>query len=327
MTTIFGNPGSTELPLFRDFPDDFRYVLGLQEVGRRRHGRRLRAGHAQRGVRQPAFGGRRRPRDGQHLHRLSEPHAAGHHRRPAGALDPAVRAVPVRHAGDQAARTVREVEQRAGARRGRAGRDRARLLPGDAAAVRADVRLDSGRRLGPHVGADRHAHGQPRARIRTRSCSRRSPTRSIAARGPRSSSGPASIATARGTRWSRSPSGIRRSCGSARCRRAAAFPERHPLFAGFLPPMREQIVKRLAGHDLILALGAPVFTYHIEGFGPHVPPGAELVQMIDDPTSPRGRRSARRSSAASGTAPRRCCERLAPAGAAGAARTQRAAAR
>ena len=31
MTTIFGNPGSTELPMFRDFPDDFRYILGLQE--------------------------------------------------------------------------------------------------------------------------------------------------------------------------------------------------------------------------------------------------------------------------------------------------------
>src|SRR6218665_1675530 len=31
MTSIFGNPGSTELPLFLDFPDDFRYVLGLQE--------------------------------------------------------------------------------------------------------------------------------------------------------------------------------------------------------------------------------------------------------------------------------------------------------
>src|SRR3984893_4771228 len=31
MTTIFGNPGSTELPLFRHFPADFRYVLGLQE--------------------------------------------------------------------------------------------------------------------------------------------------------------------------------------------------------------------------------------------------------------------------------------------------------
>ena len=32
MTTIFGNPGSTELPMLADLPDDFRYVLGLQEA-------------------------------------------------------------------------------------------------------------------------------------------------------------------------------------------------------------------------------------------------------------------------------------------------------
>src|SRR5688572_20096379 len=31
MTTIFGNPGSTELPMLSGFPEDFRYVLGLQE--------------------------------------------------------------------------------------------------------------------------------------------------------------------------------------------------------------------------------------------------------------------------------------------------------
>ena len=31
MTTVFGNPGSTELPMFKGFPDDFRYVLALQE--------------------------------------------------------------------------------------------------------------------------------------------------------------------------------------------------------------------------------------------------------------------------------------------------------
>src|ERR1700734_1438442 len=31
MPSVFGNPGSTELPMFRDFPADFRYVLGLQE--------------------------------------------------------------------------------------------------------------------------------------------------------------------------------------------------------------------------------------------------------------------------------------------------------
>ena len=32
MTTLFGNPGSTELPMLADWPSDFRYVLGLQEA-------------------------------------------------------------------------------------------------------------------------------------------------------------------------------------------------------------------------------------------------------------------------------------------------------
>ena len=31
LNCVFGNPGSTELPMFRDFPPDFRYMLGLQE--------------------------------------------------------------------------------------------------------------------------------------------------------------------------------------------------------------------------------------------------------------------------------------------------------
>src|SRR5690348_17416550 len=32
MTTVFGNPGSTELPMLAGFPADFRYVLGLHET-------------------------------------------------------------------------------------------------------------------------------------------------------------------------------------------------------------------------------------------------------------------------------------------------------
>src|SRR3954454_15961567 len=32
MTTMFGNPGSTELPFLADFPSDFTYVLGPQEA-------------------------------------------------------------------------------------------------------------------------------------------------------------------------------------------------------------------------------------------------------------------------------------------------------
>ncbi len=62
-----------------------------------------------------------------------------------------------------------------------------------------------------------------------------------------------------------------------------SFPERHPLFAGFLPANRSAIVARLQGADLILVLGAPVFTYHMEGHGPHIPEGAALIQLTDDP--------------------------------------------
>jgi benzoylformate decarboxylase len=32
MSTVFGNPGSTELPFLRGFPADFPYVLGLSEA-------------------------------------------------------------------------------------------------------------------------------------------------------------------------------------------------------------------------------------------------------------------------------------------------------
>lgn len=64
-----------------------------------------------------------------------------------------------------------------------------------------------------------------------------------------------------------------------------SFPETHRLFAGFLPAMRERIVELLAGHDVVFALGAPAFAYHVEGSGPHVPAGAHLCQLIDDPTT------------------------------------------
>ena len=66
---------------------------------------------------------------------------------------------------------------------------------------------------------------------------------------------------------------------SGRC----GFPENHPLFAGFLPALREKIVGLLGGHDLVFAVGAPAFTYHAESSGSHLPDGAGLVQLIDDP--------------------------------------------
>jgi len=61
------------------------------------------------------------------------------------------------------------------------------------------------------------------------------------------------------------------------------FPETHPQFGGFLPAWRDRIRAALAGHDRILVVGAPVFTYHVEGSGPHWPEGAELMALSDDP--------------------------------------------
>jgi benzoylformate decarboxylase len=66
---------------------------------------------------------------------------------------------------------------------------------------------------------------------------------------------------------------------SSRC----SFPEDHRLFAGFLPPAREPLSRKLAGHDVILVFGAPIFTYHVETGGDVIPPGAVLYQLVDDP--------------------------------------------
>src|SRR4249919_1873557 len=47
---------------------------------------------------------------------------------------------------------------------------------------------------------------------------------------------------------------------SARC----SFPERHPLFAGFLQASPAQLSDALQSHDLVVVIGAPAFTFHVE---------------------------------------------------------------
>ena len=48
---------------------------------------------------------------------------------------------------------------------------------------------------------------------------------------------------------------------SARC----SFPERHPQFAGFLHASPGHLSEALREHDLVVVIGAPVFTFHVEG--------------------------------------------------------------
>ena len=212
MTVAFGNPGSTELPMFRDFPDDFRYVLGLQEsvvVG-------MADGYAQ------ATGNAA-------LVNLHSAAGVGH---AMGNIFTAYRnRTPLVITAGQQARSILPYEpflfatqavdlpkpyvkwsRRTRACRGRAGRDCARLPHRDAAPLWARVRLDSRGRLGPAYPASRAASGQPGASCRSGG-TRRGRGGAQRRTGPRSLLVRQWIAMVRGTRSSRSPSATRRSSG------------------------------------------------------------------------------------------------------------------
>lgn len=66
---------------------------------------------------------------------------------------------------------------------------------------------------------------------------------------------------------------------SARC----SFPERHPQFAGFLHASPAQLSDALREHDLVVVIGAPVFTFHVEGHAAIFDGGATIFQITDDP--------------------------------------------
>ena len=61
------------------------------------------------------------------------------------------------------------------------------------------------------------------------------------------------------------------------------FPEDHPLFGGFLQPVASQIRAQLDDHDLVVVMGAPVFPYHVPSSGPPIGANTTLVQIVDDP--------------------------------------------
>jgi benzoylformate decarboxylase len=282
ITTIFGNPGSTELPLFRDFPKDFRYVLGLQEavvVG-------MADGYAQ-ATHNAAF---------VNLHSaVGVGHAMGN-------IFTAYRnRTPIVITAGQQARSILPFDPFLFSAQ-------ATELPkpyvkwSSEPARAEDVPLAIARAYylamqpprGPvlvSVPADDWAKPCEPVAPRVVSTEIRPEPRVLAAIGDAldTSSRPAFVVGAaidRDGAWDdvvrlaeRHNASVWVAPMSGRC----SFPEDHPLFAGFLPPMREKIVKILAGHDLMFALGAAAFTYHVEGSGPHVPAGARLVQLIDDP--------------------------------------------
>jgi len=282
MTSIFGNPGSTELPLFRDFPGDFRYVLGLQEavvVG-------MADGYAQ-ATRNAAF---------INLHSAA---GVGH---AMGNIFTAYRnRTPLVITAGQQARSILPYDPFLYS-------SQATELPKpyvkwSVEPARAeDVPLAIARAYyvamqpprGPvlvSIPADDWARDCEPVAARVVSQEIRPAPRVLETIGEAldQASRPAFVVGAavdRDGAWDdvvRLAERHNAAVWVAPMSGRGSFPEDHDLFAGFLPPMREKIVNLLAAYDVIAALGAAAFTYHVEGVGPHLPAGARLVQLIDDP--------------------------------------------
>jgi benzoylformate decarboxylase len=63
----------------------------------------------------------------------------------------------------------------------------------------------------------------------------------------------------------------------------ASFPEDHPRFAGPLPMTIAGVSEVLRGHDLVVVIGAQVFRYYPYVPGEYLPAGTELLQITADP--------------------------------------------
>lgn len=62
-----------------------------------------------------------------------------------------------------------------------------------------------------------------------------------------------------------------------------SFPQDHPQFQGSLPLAIGPLSQRLSGFDLVIVIGASVFRYYPYVAGEYLPEGAELLQITNDP--------------------------------------------
>jgi benzoylformate decarboxylase len=63
----------------------------------------------------------------------------------------------------------------------------------------------------------------------------------------------------------------------------ASFPEDHRLYRGQLPMTIAGVTETLRGHDLVVVIGAQVFRYYPYVAGEYLPAGTELLQLTADP--------------------------------------------
>jgi benzoylformate decarboxylase len=281
MTTVFGNPGSTELPFLNDWPDDFRYVLGLQEssVVAMADGYARATGRA-------AF---------CNLHSAV---GIGH---ALGSVFTAFRnQTPIVISAGQQARSLLPGTPFLGATEAAnfpkpyvkwsCEPARAEDVP---AALAHAWHIAMQRPCGPtFVSVPMDDWGAMTAPVAERKVSRDAApdpdmiamlARELAAAanpvlviGPEVDSEGAGDAAVAFAEHIRAP--VLVSPFSS----AVSFPETHPLFAGFLPAAPAPISSTLAAFDLVVVLGAPVFTFHVAGDFSLPRSRTKLFQLTND---------------------------------------------
>ncbi|MBW6134984.1 benzoylformate decarboxylase, partial [Pseudomonas aeruginosa] len=286
LTTVFGNPGSNELPFLKDFPEDFRYILGLHEgaVVGMADGFALASGR-------PAF---------------VNLHAAAGTGNGMGALTNAwySHSPLVITAGQQVRSMIGVEAMLANVDAGQlpkplvkwshepaCAQDVPRALSQaiqtaslpPRAPVYLSIPYDDWAQPAPagveHLAA-RQVSGAalPAPALLAELGERLSRSRNpVLVLGPDVDGANANGLAVELAEKLRMPAWVAPS--ASRC----PFPTRHACFRGVLPAAIAGISRLLDGHDLILVVGAPVFRYHQFAPGDYLPAGAELVQVTCDP--------------------------------------------
>lgn len=289
MTTVFGNPGSTELPMLKAFPQDFRYVLGLQEavvVG-------MADGYAQASGQPTLVNLHTAPGVGNAMGAIFNAQA---NKSPllitAGQQVRAMMTMQANLTNRDAARMPHPLvkwsyeaprAQDVPAALAR-GAHMAALPPKgpvfvsvpmddwDVEAPEDATRHAIARKVDGRAGADPAAVAQLARRLEQAS----SP---VLIAGPDiDASGAWDAAVALAERCALPVWAIPAPGGGR-----IGFPEGHAHFRGVLPPAIGPLADTLAGHDLILVAGASVFAYYPYIPGDLLPDGASLVAITNDP--------------------------------------------
>jgi benzoylformate decarboxylase len=282
MTTVFGNPGSTELPLYQNWPADFRYILGLQESV----AVAMADGYAQ-ATHNAAF---------VNLHSAA---GVGH---ALGSVYTAYRnRTPLVITAGQQTRSMLPTDPFLFAESAaefpkpyvKWSIEPARSQDVPAAIARAYYTAMQPPCGPTFVSIPADDWDQPGEYVSPRllSFSIRPDPKLLAsiAKALDDSRNPAFVvgpAIDRCRAWDlvvhlaeRINASVWASPKSSRC----SFPEDHPQFAGFLAAERSVIAAELSKHDVVLVLGAPAFSYHVETGGPFLAPETSLYQIVDDP--------------------------------------------